>query len=145
MWKLEALRRENTGSGSGKKSGYNAAVGGFEYTFTGITESGADLGAIAEYHLDSREEQATTPFQNDLFLGARFALNDAQSTELLAGGVFDMDNQSQSFRVEASRRIGDNIKVNLEAQAITSTDPNDAILHPLRADDFIQLEIQRFF
>ncbi len=143
LWKLEALRRENNGSGS--SSGYNAAVGGFEYTFTGVNNAGADLGAIVEYHLDSRDEQATTPFQNDLFLGARLALNDTQSTELLVGAVLDRDNYSQSFRIEASRRIGDNIKINLEAQAITSTDPKDTILHSLRTDDFIQLEIQRFF
>ncbi len=139
LWKLEALRRENS------DTGYNAAVGGFEYTFVGINDSSADLGAIAEYHKDSRDELATTPFQNDVFLGARFTLNDAQSTELLAGGVFDLDNNSKSFRVEASRRIGDNVKVSLEAQAITSTDTDDRILHSLRTDDFIQLEIQHFF
>ena len=139
LWKLEALRRDN------KDTGYTAAVGGFEYTFTGINDSSADLGAIAEYHLDSRDEKASTPFQNDIFLGGRFSLNDAQSTELLAGSVFDLDHQSKTFRVEASRRIGDDIKVNLEAQAITSTSEEDATLHSLRADDFIQLEIQRFF
>ncbi len=139
LWKLEALRRENN------DTGYNAAVGGFEYTFVGINDSSADLGAIAEYHIDSRDELATTPFQHDVFLGARFTLNDAQSTELLAGGVFDLDNNSKSFRIEASRRIGDNVKVSLEAQAITSTEVDDRILHSLRTDDFIQLEIQRFF
>ncbi|CAA6812448.1 MAG: FIG01201466: hypothetical protein [uncultured Thiotrichaceae bacterium] len=139
LWKLEALRRENA------DTGYNAAVGGFEYTFAGITETGADLGAIAEYHVDSRDELATSPLQNDVFLGARLALNDAESTELLAGTILDLDNSSKSFRVEASRRFGDNVKVNLEAQVITDTDAEDAILHGLRNDDLIQLEIQRYF
>ncbi len=139
LWKLEALRRENT------DSGYNAAVGGFEYTFVGINDSSADLGAIVEYHVDSRDELATSPFQKDVFIGARFTLNDAQSTELLAGGVFDLDNNSKSFRIEASRRLGDDVKITLEAQAITSTDFDDPILNALHTDDFIQLEIQRFF
>ncbi len=140
LWKLEAIRRENA------DTGYNAAVGGFEYTFVGINDSSADLGAIAEYHTDSRDKLATSPFQNDIFLGARFTLNDAQSTELLAGTVFDLDSNSKTLRIEASRRIGDDIKINFEAQAVTDTDAtDDPLLHSLRADDFVQLEFQRFF
>ena len=66
-----------------KDSNYNAAVGGFEYTIPGIAGSSKDLGLLAEYHYDSRGKLATTPFQKDLFAGARLAFNDADSTEML--------------------------------------------------------------
>ncbi len=138
LWKLEAIRRES------KSTGYNAAVGGLEYTLSGVVESVADLGLLAEYHVDSRDEQATSPLQNDIFLGTRLALNDTQSSELLAGAVVDLDNQSKSLRVEASRRLGDNMKINLEAQVFTDIDSND-LLNALRHDDHLLVEFQRFF
>ncbi|HHL18253.1 MAG TPA: hypothetical protein ENJ33_00800 [Thiothrix sp.] len=138
LWKLEAIRRESN------TTGYNAAVGGFEYTLSGVAESAADLGLLAEYHVDSRDEQATSPLQNDIFLGTRLALNDTQSSELLAGAMVDIDNQSKSLRLEASRRLGDNIKINLEAQIFMDIDSND-LLNALRHDDYLLVEFQRFF
>jgi len=138
LWKLEAIRRESS------TTGYNAAAGGFEYTLSGIADSAADLGLLAEYHVDSRDEAATLPLQNDIFLGARLALNDIQSSALLAGALIDIDNQSKSLRIEASRRIGDTIKINLEAQVFTDIDRNDP-LNALRHDDHLLVELQRFF
>ena len=138
LWKLEAIRRESN------TTGYNAAVGGFEYTLSGVADSSADLGLLAEYHVDSRDEKASSPLQNDLFLGARLALNDVQSAELLAGTVIDLDNQSKSLRLEASRRIGDAIKINIEAQVFTDIDSNDP-LNTLRHDDHLLAELQHFF
>lgn len=138
LWKLESIHRD-TNDGS-----YNASVGGFEYTIPGIADSSADLGLLAEYHHDSRGKDATTPFQKDLFLGTRLAMNDVQSTELLAGAFIDLDDQARSFRVEASRRLGDDMKLNLEAQMISDTDVNEPF-HSIRDDDYVQLEWQKFF
>jgi hypothetical protein len=138
LWKLEAIHRKSLGQS------YSAAVGGFEYTFVGINESAIDLGLIAEYHFDSRDLLATSPFQNDLFIGVRFAFNDAESTEILAGGIFDLDYSTKTFRIEASRRFGDSYKVTLEGQAFVDVDPRDP-LAVFRQDNFIQLEIAKYF
>ena len=138
LLKLEAINRDS------KKENYTAAVGGFEYSIPGITESGADLGLLAEYHHDSRGEVINAPFQNDLFLGARFSLNDTDSTELLAGAFVDLDNQTKVFRVEGSRRIGNGLKVSLEAQASYNVDKKDPF-YSRRKDSFIQLELQKYF
>jgi hypothetical protein len=70
IWKLESIHR------AAKSGNYTAAVGGFEYTLPAITESGAELGLLAEYHKDSRGETPAVAFQNDLFVGARLAMND---------------------------------------------------------------------
>ncbi len=138
LWKLEAVNRET------KKENYNAAVGGFEYSFPGIGDTGADLGLLAEYHHDSRGEVINAPFQNDLFLGARVGLNDVEGTEFLAGTFIDLDNQSKVFRVEGSRRIGKGLKINIEAQTFMDIDKKDP-LNSLKKDGFIQVELQKYF
>ncbi|MCK5918831.1 MAG: hypothetical protein KAG34_10410 [Cocleimonas sp.] len=138
LWKLEAVNRET------KKENYNAVVGGFEYSFPGIGDSGADLSLLTEYHHDSRGEVINAAFQNDLFLGARVGLNDVEGTEFLAGTFIDLDNQSKIFRVEGSRRIGKGLKLNIEAQTFMDIDKSDP-LNSLKKDGFIQVELQKYF
>ncbi len=138
LWKLEAIYRDE------RDDSFSAAVGGFEYTFYGVAETAADLGVLMEYHNDSRGRQATTPFQNDLFIGGRWALNDAQSTEVLAGGFFDLDHASRSWRVEASRRIGQSWKFSAELQIFDRLDSREP-QYALRNDDFVRIELARYF
>lgn len=119
-------------------------VTGFEYSFYGIADSDADLGIIAEYLHDNRSEESTQPFQNDLLLGFRLALNDEASTEALLGGIVDLDNDSVVVTLEANRRVGNSFKVSLEAVTYLNTD-NDAGLDQLRNEDFLQAELSWFF
>ena len=143
IWKLEAIHRKPYSTTSGFDK-YSAAVGGFEYTLPAITESGAELGLLAEYHRDSRGEATGVVFQNDVFVGARLALNDEASSELLAGAFVDVDNSSKSLRVEGSKRLGKGFKLNIEAQVFTDIDETDP-LQSFAQDDFIQVELQKFF
>ena len=138
LWKLEAIRREGQGET------YTAVTGGFEYTFVGVFESAADLGIIAEYIYDDRQDDAPTPFENDLALGARFTLNDVQSTELLAGIVLSLDNDARFYSLEASRRLGDDFKLSLEARLNAHIPENDPAFS-LATEDFWQLELAWFF
>ena len=138
LWKLEALSRD----GQGER--YAAATGGFEYTLVGVFESNADLGIIGEYAFDERGDEAPTLFQNDIVIGTRLALNDEQSSELLAGVAFDLDGKGQFYSLEASRRLGDDFKLNLEAR-LNSNIPADDLAFSIRNEDFIQLELEWFF
>ncbi len=138
LWKLEAVHRHTS------LEDYWAATGGFEYTFVGINDSALDLGVIGEYLYDSRGTDGLAPFQNDLFVGARLTLNDAQSSELLAGAVVDLDHSSKTFRVEASRRIGQSYKLSVEAQLFADVDVNDP-LSAFEEDSFVQVELARYF
>ena len=137
IWKLEVAHRR------AKAENYTAAVGGFEHSLPAF-ESGAELGLLGEYHFDTRGEVQTVPFQNDVFIGARLALNDEASSELLGGVFYDLDNESTSLRLEASRRIGDGLKLNVEAQVFTNVDAADP-LNAFAKDDYIQIELQKFF
>ena len=137
IWKLESAYRNSI------NESHWAAGAGFEYTFTGVNDSDADLGILMEYHYDERDASHSV-FQNDIFMGARLALNDVQSTEFLAGFGTDLDDQSRSIRIESSRRFSDNIKLNLEAQYFTHVDDNN-VLNDISNDSHIQLELLWYF
>lgn len=137
-WKLEMISRENA------SERFFALTGGFEYTIVGINDSHADLGIVIEYLFDDRDEQASSPFQNDLTTAFRFSLNDAQSSELLIGIVTDLDDEQVSSFVEASRRIGDSFKLDLEVRSFNNTNPNRP-LYSFRQDDFVQAELAWYF
>ena len=126
LWKLEALVRE----GQGRTFG--AAVAGFEYTRYQIFGSAADLGILAEYLYDDRDEAApATTFARGLFIGTRLALNDVDDTSVLAGAVVDLENGSISGRVEAERRITDFLRLELESRNLREHRRRQS---PLRAE-----------
>ena len=77
-------------------------------------------------------------------LGARFTLNDMQSSELLASVIVDLEGGGQSFNIEASRRIGDSWKLSLEARGVKNVSDND-LLVSFRDDSRVRLEIARYF
>ena len=138
LWKFEAISRQ------GQKENFIAMTGGLEYTFVGVLDSDADLGVLVEYLFDDRDEKASTPFENDIMLGMRLALNDVQSTELLFGTILSMENESNSYLLEASRRFGDNWKISLEAYVYSNITPSD-LMYGMRNEDFMQLTLAWYF
>ncbi|MFT5218025.1 MAG: hypothetical protein ACI9LO_000013 [Planctomycetota bacterium] len=138
IWKLEMAHRQ------ANSSDMDAFTAGFEYSFYSIFESNTDLGAIVEFSHDNRAEGLRGPFDRDVFIGGRFAFNDAQSSEILAGMVVDIENDSRSFRLEGNRRFGDSWKGTIEAQIFSNIDAND-VLAAVADDDFLLLELAWFF
>ncbi|MCB1724168.1 MAG: hypothetical protein KDJ39_10790 [Gammaproteobacteria bacterium] len=138
LWKFEGLRRSDS------LDEFFAATGGFEYTLYGFGEGNSDIGILAEGMWDERGDSATTPFNHDAFVGVRWVANDVDGTELLAGVVADWDNGSRFYNVEASRRIGNDVKVGIQARAWDRVDATDA-LYPLRRDDYVELKLTKFF
>ncbi len=138
LWKLEAIFR------SSKTDNYFASTAGFEYTFFDVYETGLDIGILGEYLYDSRGQNFQTLFEDDFLVAVRFALNDVQSTELLAGIIFDRTSSAKFYNIEASRRFGDSFKLDLEARffsGIPKTDP----AYLLRDDDHVRLELSYHF
>lgn len=138
LWKLEALYR------NGRVQKFFAATGGFEYTFYGLFDTAWDLGVIGEYVYDGRPLNVPTPFNNDFIAGVRLALNDEQSTEILASASFDVNNGAKFFNLEASRRIGENWKADLEARLFVTPPPSDPF-YSLRKDSYLQFTLSRYF
>lgn len=139
LLKLEALYR------TGHDRGFGAVSAGAEYTFFDIKSTGADIGALIEYHWDDRSLFAPpTTLEDDVFLGTRIALNDTGSAELLGGMSIDSNDGSQAYTVELSRRFGSHWKIEADARIFGPTESgNFAVL--FRQDDFIQFRVSRYF
>ncbi len=138
LLKLEYITRQ----GSGNR--FHALTTGFEYTFVGIFESILDLGLISEYLYDSRDKDISTPFQNDIMLGSRLTFNDEQSTEFLLGMIVDADDGETFYNLEASRRLGEAWKINVEARVFSNISQNSP-LFSIRNDDYISIDLAWYF
>jgi len=146
LLKFEGIHR------SGQGDAYSAVTAGLEYTFYQVFKSDADLGLLFEYLYDSRGDEppsllegaSLSPFENDLFFGARVSLNDVQSTMLLAGAIIDPGSGATAIGVEAERRLGENWKLSVEARVFAGAPAEDPLSY-FRKDDFVQVELAYYF
>ena len=138
LFKLEALTRK------GIPDRFFAVSGGLEYTFYGIKDSNTDMGILLEYHYDERGSGATTPFQDDLFIGTRIALNDVQSTDLLVGAIIDINTGGSALVLESTRRIGESWKLEVQIRGFVNANESDPI-YGFRKDDMLQIELFKYF
>jgi hypothetical protein len=140
LWKFEGIVREDRGDT------FAAAVGGFEYTVYQIAETAADLGLLMEYSMDGRDQAhaPATSFDNDLFVGARLALNDPRDTTALLGAVVDMGNGSTLASFEAERRLGSSFTVEVQARFFINIDDEDPA-KSIEDDAFINVSLQYHF
>ncbi|HHJ35379.1 MAG TPA: hypothetical protein ENJ87_06410 [Gammaproteobacteria bacterium] len=141
-WKLETAYIEvRTGAKKGTSS--LKTEGGFEYTLVGIADSQMDLGFVVEYHY-SDNQITDTIFDNDLSTALRFVLNDAQSTEILAGITTDVDTQTIGSFIEASRRLGDSWTLEAQLRTFHGTKKGRP-LYGFRSDNFAQIDLNFHF
>ncbi len=139
LWKLEAIGRK------GQRDTFGAFVAGFEYTFYQIAKSAADVGLLVEVLRDGRDVTAPpTIFDDDVFVGSRLALNDAQDTQVLLGAVVDRRDGSVAAFLEADRRLGSHYKLELETRWFADVDSADP-LTAFRDDSFVTLRFSRYF
>ena len=138
LWKLESIYRDSDDHHLG-------VVGGFEYTWVGVFDSIWDIGLISEYLYDSRGDNAQMIGQNDVFVGTRFAFNDAAGTEVLIGATQDLDHSDvYTAKLEASSRINNALKWRIDAWLFENETPSD-LLYFARQDDFIELSLEYYF
>ena len=141
-WKLEAINKEYR-SGLRKGSHTFQSVVGFEYTWVGFTGGASDLGFVVEYHYSDGNKRETI-FDNDLATALRFVLNDAQSTEVLAGLLTDAETRTVAGFIEASRRLGQNWVLEAELRTYSGTE-EDRPLFSFRFDNFAQVDLAYYF
>ena len=140
--KLEAIQRNHSDV---LLEDFAATTVGAEYGFVGIFGSVYDLGVLAEYSWDERGLSATSTFQNDIFVGARLALNDINDSEFLFGFTNDLDNtDSRAIFIEGSTRLNASITSEIQLRYFESESPND-LLFSFRDDSFVQFNIEYHF
>jgi hypothetical protein len=138
LWKLESLYR------TGQGDGFFAFVRGVEYSLFDVAENDMDLGLKGEYAYDERRDKDTTAYKNDAMFGLRFAVNDADGSELLAGLIQDLDSSVHILSIEASRSFGANWKLFLQAWGFLDS-PADDLLFSVQDDNFLQVELAYYF
>ncbi len=72
------------------------------------------------------------------------AFNDAQDTAILAGIAADLDGRSKFLNIEASRRLGDRWRIEAEVRVFWDVEGSDPFF-AIRRDDYLQIELSRFF
>ncbi|MCF8055169.1 MAG: hypothetical protein K9K37_00840 [Desulfocapsa sp.] len=126
---------------TGQSRSYAATTFGVEYTMTGIGGSMMDLGLIAEYVFDDRDDGwLPTIYENDIMGGFRLSVNDMDDSSVLLGVVRDLYSGSTIIGIEASRRLGDSIRLNLDSSFFIDMDFQDPAFS-LARDDFVRLEV----
>ncbi len=138
LWKVEAIYRQN------EFQDILALAAGIEYTFGNVKNTGIDIGLLAEYLYDDRDNIALSGLQSDVFTGVRLAFNDTQDTQLLLGGIFDVERTTQLYFIEAERRIGSSFSGAVEARFFENVDPSE-FTYVLRQDSFLQFSLTKYF
>lgn len=139
LWKVEGILRKH------REDRFAAAVAGIEYTFYQAFDSPADVGVLVEYLRDGRGTGApATVFDDDLFVGARVGLNDAQDSQVLAGAVIDRNHRATAVRIDAERRLSEHFKLEVESRLFFRTSEDD-ILRSFARDDFAVIRLAWFF
>lgn len=136
--KFEGLVRETLGQRS------YAGVAGVEYTLSGLFGSAQDLGLIVEALRDTRSELLSARYDHEVFVGARWALNDVAGSQALGGVLIDTTGDGQTYSLEGSRRLGDDWKLSLRLRAFTGGDAGD-VGDVLRDADELRLVLERYF
>jgi len=97
---------------------------GVEHTLSQIVGE-SDLGLIAEYYYYKTFEggkytdlELFEIFQNDLFLGGRYSVNDADDSSIIGGVILDLEYHEQSYYVEYETRIAQLFKLHLDYRYI---------------------------
>jgi hypothetical protein len=144
IWKLESIFRTGQVDMNGAEVDYGAAVGGLEYTFYGVAGSATDVGILAELIFDERGDDATTPMNHDVMIGSRFALNDVAGTALLAGLIYDYENEASILTLEGSRRFTDHWKGEAQAFYFLKT-TEEELTWQVRDDSYIELKLFYYY
>jgi len=118
LFKLEALY---------VKVQENPYVGDYSHVALGVEpsledfEDGSTLGIIVEYYRYESYENGKygdlelfETMQNDVFVGARYVLNDSQDTAFVGGVVADLEYDEQTYYVQLESRLSDGFKVALD-------------------------------
>ncbi len=124
---------------------------GIEHTLTQFNDE-ADLGLIAEYYkydiFDTNKYDDIDLFevyQNDLFLGARYSLNEGNDASIVAGAVFDLDYHEQVYYAEYEGRIADTFKLNLDYRYIKPSSDTSTVFNLLQRHQRISLKMGYYF
>ena len=140
VFKLELIHRSGDSGGA-----FWGGGGGLENTFGHPFGLGGELTLYAEFYADGRSDRAPiTPFERDLFVGARYDFKNTSDTVLELRATRDLRWNSTLLELRGTRRIAHDLvlQMNLLAPLNARRDP---ALTVLRRDTFLRVGLSRYF
>jgi hypothetical protein len=141
LWKLETLYNQ------GMADDFLAVGVGVERVMPRILDTRFSLTLYAEGYYDARDETQNlpvAPFQRDIFLGARLAMNDVESTEYQLRVTHDLEYASTLLDIRASRRLDADWSMQASLYAFFNIDEDPALTN-FSEDNRIQFNLIRNF
>ncbi len=133
------LKFEGNYLASNENEDYLALVYGIEYVLGSAFGMGWETTLFAEHNLDSRDNDAPSVYQNDLFVGTRINFANANDTELRFGTMIDMDYGGILGSIRLNTRLAGQMRLETEYIFVNSDDPSDALD---TAQDFDQILVK---
>ena len=144
LLKLEAITRDGHRGGDARR--FSAAVIGVEHTLSQLAGTTWDLGLILEFDWDDRPQSAPpTIYDKDFFVGARFAFNDDGDSSALLGALVDAEKGSVYGTLEASTRLYESLRLEIEGAFVLRADDRDSVLRQYRNDSFLSVRLTQHF
>jgi hypothetical protein len=140
LLKLEAITRDGHQAPGARR--FSAVVLGLEHTFSQVAGTNWDVGAVLEFNWDDRPPSAPpTIFDKDFFVGARFAFNDDADSSALLGALVDAEKGSVYATIEASTRLYESLRLEIEGALVLRADDRDLVLRQFRNDSFVTVRL----
>jgi hypothetical protein len=140
LLKLEAITRDGHQAPGGRR--FSAVVLGLEHTFSQVAGTNWDVGAVLEFNWDDRPPSAPpTIYDKDFFVGARFAFNDDADSSALLGALVDAEKGSVYATIEASTRLYESLRLEIEGALVLRADDRDLVLRQFRNDSFVSVRL----
>lgn len=137
--KMEAINRETSGES------FSSVAVGVEREFSRIRGSKSSLSLFAEAVYDGRSRSSPTViFDRDVFIGARWALNDFADTAVELQFLYDYRSQSQIRRVTFRRRLGSEWLLSAETDYFVNVGRDLAIAN-FQDDNRFQLQLRYLY
>ncbi|GFE51887.1 hypothetical protein So717_36400 [Roseobacter cerasinus] len=122
-------------------STYWSAILGVEYIIGDIIGIPSETSLFAEYYHDSRRDDPSVAFENDIFLGTQFRLSNTFDTEIELGVIIDTDDGDFIGSFNVSSRISDNLRASFEYIYADASDQSDGLFNSRDIDQlFVSLE-----
>lgn len=122
-------------------SSYWSAILGVEYIIGDLFGFPSETSLFAEYYHDSRRNESSVIFENDVFLGVQFRLSNTFDTEIEFGAIVDTDDHDLIGSFNVNSRISDNLRASIEYIFAEASDPGDGLFNARDTDQlFVSLE-----
>ena len=121
---------------------YLTSVSGLEYSIYNLNSTKSSITFLLEYLNDGR--QAPPLFQNDIFFGMRFLVNDVSDTQISLGTFYDLEEPEYIISIIGSRKLYSDIILSVNAnlyQSIQGSTP----LSNLDSEDYIKVGLHYYY